>query len=66
MQAMEVSTAKIRIREILESLPEDSTYEEIIREMAFARMVGRGLEDARAGRLADDDEMGNLIKQWQS
>ena len=65
------TTAKEHVRKALESLPDDATYEEVIREvggvireLAFSRMVERGLADIRAGRFIDDEEMGRLIDKW--
>lgn len=43
---------------------DDSTDEKIMREQAFDRMVARGLEDVRAGRVVDNEEMQNRIRQW--
>ncbi|SMP39749.1 hypothetical protein SAMN06295888_101319 [Desulfonatronum zhilinae] len=60
-----MSTAKELVREVLETQPDDSTYEEIMRELAFDRMVARGLEDVRAGRMIDNEEMQRRIRQWQ-
>jgi len=34
---------------IIQEQPEDASYEEILRELAFERMVERGLEDSRKG-----------------
>jgi predicted transcriptional regulator len=59
-----MSTAKELVREVLETQPDDSTYEEIMRELSFDRMVARGLEDVRAGRVIDNDEMQRRIRQW--
>ena len=41
-----------------------STNEKIMRELAFDRMVARGLEDVRAGRVVDNEEMQKRIRQW--
>jgi hypothetical protein len=60
-----MSTAKELVREVLETQPDDSTYEEIMRELAFDRMVARGLEDVRANRMIDNEEMQRRIRQWQ-
>ncbi len=57
-------TAKERIREILDDQPEDSSFDELLHELAFARMVERGLEDVRAGRLISDEEMERRIAAW--
>ncbi|HDQ39908.1 MAG TPA: hypothetical protein ENN39_02605 [Desulfonatronum sp.] len=59
-----MSTAKELVREVLGTQPDDSTYEEIMRELAFDRMVARGLEDVRAGRVIDNEEMQRRIRQW--
>ena len=60
-----MTTAKERIVEILEQQPEDSTYEEILRELALARMIDRGLEDSRAGRTISNEEMERRIRTWR-
>ena len=61
---MPVPSVKDRIVEIVNSQPEDSSYEEILRELAFARMIQRGLADSDAGRTISHEEMGNRITQW--
>jgi len=61
---MPVPSVKDRIVEIVKSQPEDSSYEEILRELAFARMIERGLADADAGRTISHEEMGNRIAKW--
>lgn len=59
-------TAKERIRELIETQPDDASYDEILRELAFERMVDRGLADARAGRVLSNEDMGERIRRWQS
>jgi len=59
-------TAKERIRELLETQPDDASYDEILRELAFERMIDRGLSDTRSGRVISNDEMGERIRRWQS
>jgi len=59
-----MSTAKNELKEILDSQPEDSTSEEIVRELAFHVMVQRGLADSDAGRVVSNDEMGRRIQSW--
>ena len=51
--------------EVIQSQPEDATYEEIMRELAFERMVARGLEDSRSGRVIENEEMERRIRAWQ-
>ncbi len=57
--------AKDRIREIVESQPDDASYDEILRELAFERMVERGLADSRAQKFVSNEEIGHRIKIWQ-
>ena len=57
-------TAKARIHEIVDDLPEDSSYEEILQELAFMRMIDRGLADSDAGRTISHDELKRRIASW--
>jgi len=58
-------TAKERLKSVIEAQPDDASYDEILRELAFERMVERGLSDTRAGRTISDEEMGKRIRLWQ-
>jgi predicted transcriptional regulator len=58
-------TTKEKMKEIIEEQPEDATYEEIVRELAFAGMVERGLKDARQGRVISNEQIGKRIRLWQ-
>ena len=60
-----MSTAKEKMTEIIRSQPDDNSYEEILRELAFAIMVERGLSDSREGRTISNEEMGRRIRPWQ-
>jgi len=61
-----MNTAKERIQHLVQSQPEDATFEEIVRELAFDRMVQRGLEDARERRVVSNQDMLHRIKTWSS
>lgn len=61
-----MQTVKEKIAEVVMAQPDDATYEEIMRELAFERMVERGLSDARSGRVISDEEMAQRIRTWQS
>ncbi|MEX0731728.1 MAG: hypothetical protein WED00_09105 [Aquisalimonadaceae bacterium] len=61
-----MATAKEQMSRIIEAQPDDSSYEELLRELAFARMVERGLQDSEAGRTVDNQEMRERIRSWQS
>ena len=59
-------TAKEKIRELLETQPDDASYDEILCELAFERIIDRGLSDARNGRSISNNEMGKQIHRWQN
>ena len=58
-------TAKKQMAKIISAQPEDSTYDEILRELAFARMIERGLADSRAGRTISTAELKKKVGSWQ-
>jgi predicted transcriptional regulator len=58
-------SVKARMAEIVQEQPEDATYEEIFRELAFERMVERGLADSRDGKSIQNEEMLLRIKSWR-
>ncbi len=59
-----MATAKDELRNILDKQPEDSSTEELVRELAFHVMVQRGLADADAGRVISNEEMKHRIQSW--
>jgi len=60
-----MATAKEHIAEILKRQPDDSSYDEIVRELAFDLMVQRGLKDSDERRTVSNEEMAHRIKAWQ-
>jgi len=61
-----MATAKEVVREVVDTQPADASYDEIIKELAFERMVKRGLEDVRSDRVIDNSEMEQRISQWHN
>ena len=57
--------AKEMMAKIIEEQPDDSSYDEILRELAFSRMIERGLADSMENRIISDDEMKHRIKIWR-
>ena len=60
-----MASAKEQMTKIVQDQPEDSSYDEILRELALARMIERGLEDSQAGRIISDEEMRHRINTWR-
>jgi predicted transcriptional regulator len=59
------ATPKDRLRTVIDQQPDDSSFEEILRELAFVAMVERGLADAQAGRTVSHDEMRKTLESWR-
>lgn len=60
-----MATAKEDMIRLLEEMPDDSSYDELLRELAFALMVDRGLADSDAGRTVSSEEMDRRIQSWR-
>jgi len=60
-----MSTAKEELTRLIQGQPEDSSREEIVRELAFHVMVERGIANSDAKRTISNDEMGRRIRSWQ-
>ena len=60
-----MTSAKVKMVEVIQGQPDDATYDEIMRELAFERMVDKGLDDARAGKTISHDEMARRIRTWE-
>ena len=59
-----MATAKEQIAELIQQLPDDSSYDEIVRELAFHVMIERGLKDSDEDRTISNEEMQARIKTW--
>ena len=59
-----MATAK-ELSEIIRRQPDDSSYDDIVRELAFDLMVQRGLKDSDEQRTISNEEMKRRIKVWQ-
>ncbi len=60
-----MASIKEQMIKIIQEQPEDSSFDEILRELAFAKMVERGLADSDKGRTISNEEMKRRIRSWQ-
>lgn len=59
-------SAKEQIAKILQDQPDDSSYDEILQELIFVRMVEKGLADGDAEQTISHEEMKRRIRTWRS
>ena len=57
--------AKQQAQKIIQSLPDDSSYDEILKELAFAKMIEQGLDDSANNRVISNEKMKQKIVQRQ-
>jgi predicted transcriptional regulator len=58
-------SAKQKVLEIIQGLPESSSYDELLQELFMNRMTERGLADVEAGRTISDEGMAKTIDSWR-
>ena len=56
-----MSTPKEDLTRLIESQPDDASYDEIVRELALHVMIQRGLADSDARRTISNDECCPII-----
>lgn len=59
-----MATAKQDVRQLLDKLPEDSTYEDIQYHIYVRQKVAKGLEDVEEGRVLSQDEVQERMGRW--
>jgi hypothetical protein len=59
-----METVKDKMTGVIQAQPDDASYEEIMRELTFERMVERGLEDSRKNRTITNEDMEHRIRTW--
>jgi len=57
-------TAKETVRQILEGLPDDATFEDIQYRIYVWRKLESARMDVEEGRLIDHDEVKRMMAQW--
>ena len=60
-----MSKAKEQLARLIDQQPDDSTFEELVREAAFNLMVQRGLKDSDTERTISNEEMQHRIQTWR-
>lgn len=59
-----MTAPKQLVKKIVDSLPEDTSYDEILKELAFNKMIQKGLKDSKEGKVISNKEMKKRIQTW--
>lgn len=54
---MEAASVKDEARRLVERLPDDATWDDLMHEIYVRQAIDAGLDDSRAGRLTDVSEV---------
>ncbi len=57
------ATLKEQAHQLLDQMPENATFEDLMHELYELRSIERGLADAEAGRLTAHDEARRIVLQ---
>jgi hypothetical protein len=59
-----MASAKEEVRQLLETLPDDATLEDVQYSIYVRERVLRGRQEADAGRVSDQDEIERRMNRW--
>ena len=59
-----MQTAKQEVKELLDTLPEDITFEDIQYHLYVRQKVQRGIEDINEGRTHSQDDVEKRMEKW--
>ena len=57
-------TAKEQVRQMLDKLPDDASFEDIQYQIYVREQIRSGLEEASAGKLIPQEEIEEFMEQW--
>jgi predicted transcriptional regulator len=59
-----MATVKKEVRSMIESLPDDATWEDVQYSIYVRKRIERGRREAAEGKILDEDEVERRMKPW--
>ena len=59
-----VSTAKEEVRKLLDTIPDEASFEDIQYHIYVRQKIEHGLEDVEAGRTVSEEEFDRRMAKW--
>ena len=59
-----MTTVKEDVRQILDSLPDDTTYEDVQYHLFVRQRIQRGLDELNSGRTVTQQEVEQRMRKW--
>jgi predicted transcriptional regulator len=60
---MPASSVKAEARRLVDALPDDATWDDVMYRLYVRQSIERGLEDSDAGRTVSHDEVQQLLRE---
>lgn len=60
-----MQAVKSKMIQLIKDQPDDSSFDDILKALAFQRMIERGLDDSSHDRSISNQEMQKKIESWQ-
>lgn len=57
-------SVKDSAKKIIDDMPDDVSYDELIKELLFKRMIERGISDSHKNKITSDEDLGKEIEKW--
>lgn len=61
---MHSTNIKESVKDLIDRLPEDSNYEDIIAEIYFKQQVEQGLQELDSGKAISHEEVKTRLEKW--
>lgn len=61
-----MESVKEEVKKMLDALPDDSTYDDILYHIYVREKIIRGMQDIQDNKLIDEAEMDKRFSQWLS
>lgn len=59
-----MQSIKDNAKKIIDDLPDDISYDELINELLFKGMIERGIHDSQKNKITSDEDMEKEIEKW--
>lgn len=59
-----MNAIKEQSKRIIDNMPEDVSYDEILKALAFDKMIKNGIQDSQNKDIISNEKMQQKIKQW--
>jgi len=59
-----MTAPKLEAKKIIDSLPEDTSYNEILKELVFDFIIKKGLKDSKDKKVISNQEIYDRMKKW--